>query len=360
MGKTAAKCLVALATLGGGGLLALLLVAALLTAVARAADDGGDGPSSIHTDYVAGDKGNHNKLLAIPITGVILGEKTSDGGLFSLTDTTYGYEIKAKIEAAADRDDIKGIVLEMDTPGGTIFGARAIADAVAAYRSRTGRPVVAYVRSLAASGGMYAMAGADSIVADHGTLVGSIGVIFGPITNYQGVVATDAGVLGPGVETTGGITEEYITAGRSKDLGNPYRKLTDEERRVLQTGVDNSYAEFVDHVAAGRRLSADTIKTDLGALIFDEQTAMAKGLVDQIGNRDDAYEAAADRATLAPGNWQVVRLDLGGGGLLGLGAKALGQATTATTAAPTTPPGACASGPQMLAYYGDPGIFCRR
>jgi protease-4 len=365
MGKTAAKCVVALVTLGAGGLLGLFLTIAVLAALAQAADDDGGGPSSLRTTFVVGDKGNDNKLLAIPITGLILGEKESGGGLFSLVDATYGYEIKAKLEAAAERDDIKGIVLEMDTPGGTIFGARAIADAVANYQTRTGRPVVAFVRGLSASGGMYAMAGADEIIADHGTLIGSIGVIFGPITSYTDVVATDAGVLGPGVETTGGITEEYITAGRSKDLGNPFRKLTEEERKVLTAGVDNNYERFVEHVAQGRELSAEAIRTDLGALIYDEQTAVAKQLVDRVGNRDEAYRAAADRATLAPGNWQVVRLELGGGGLFGLGAEAgeaeadAAAAAAAAQSSSPAPGSACASGPLMLAYYGDPQVFCR-
>jgi protease-4 len=362
MGKTVAKCLVALATLGIGGLLSLFLTIALLAALAQAAEDDGGGPSSLRTTFVAGDEGNRNKLLAVPITGLILGEKESTGGLFSLVDATYGYEIKAKLEAAAERDDIKGIVLEMDTPGGTIFGSRAIADAVTSYQERTRRPVIAYVRGLSASGGMYAMAGADEIIADHGTLIGSIGVIFGPITSYTNVVATDAGVLGPGVETTGGITEEYITAGRSKDLGNPYRALTAEERNVLQAGVDNNYERFVEHVAQGRELSAEVIRTDLGALIYDEQTAVAKQLVDRVGNRDDAYRAAADTATLAPGNWQVVRLDLGGGGLFGLGADAGDGGAGANggqAVASSAPAGSCARGPLMLAYYGDPQVFCR-
>ena len=71
-----------------------------------------------------------------------------------------------------------------------------------------------------------------------------------------------------------------------------------------------------------------------------------------------AYGVAADRATLATGNWQVVRLDLGGGGLFGLGAEAPGQGQTAATT-PAAPASACASGPLMLAYYGDPQVFCR-
>ncbi|MCC6437931.1 MAG: S49 family peptidase [Acidimicrobiales bacterium] len=354
VGRTIAKTLAAVGTFGIAVLGLLLVMGVALSGVSASSTQG-----DLPTSFVAGDEGNANKLLAVPVTGVILGESEGGGGfLSSLLSATYGYQVKADLEAAAERNDIKGVVLEMDTPGGTIFGSRAIADAVTAYRERTGRPVLAYVRGLSASGGMYAMAGADHIVADHGTLVGSIGVIFGPLSQYDNVIATDGGLLGGGVETTGGITEIYITAGRSKDLGNPYRPLQDEERKALQLGVDNNYETFVSHVAEGRGIEASAIKDQLGALIYDEQTALQSGLIDQVGNRDEAYVKAAELAKLKTGDWQVTRIDRAGGGLFGLGAL-FGEgdgpsAVPATDAALAVDVRRllCARGPTMLAYYG--------
>ncbi|MEZ5232133.1 MAG: S49 family peptidase [Acidimicrobiales bacterium] len=259
VGRTVAKTLAAVVTFGVAVLGLILVIGVAISGVSTTAAD-----SALPTTFVAGDEGNANKLLAVPVTGVILGEQTEEAGLFSaLTGVTYGYQVKADLEEAATRNDIKGVVLEMDTPGGTIFGSKAIADAVATYRERTGRPVLAHVRGLSASGGVYAMAGADSIVADHGTLVGSIGVIFGPINEYDNVIATEGGLLGGGVETTGGITEYYITAGTGKDLGNPYRPRTDDERKVLQQGVDNNYNALVQHVAAGRGIDEAAIRDKL-------------------------------------------------------------------------------------------------
>lgn len=366
VGKTVAKSLAAVATLGIG-LLAMVL---LLVATVATLNGAGAPTEALPTSFVAGDEGNPNKLLAIPVTGVILGENENQGGLFSsLLAATYGYDVKEDLEAAATRSDIKGIILEMDTPGGTIFGSRAIADAVTAYQERTGRPVVAFVRGMSASGGMYAMAGADHIVADHGTLIGSIGVIFGPFTRYEKVIGTEGGLLGGGVQTTGGITEEYITAGRSKDIGNPYRGLNTEERTVLQAGVDNNYTTFVDHVATGRSIEAAVIRDRLGALIYDEQSAQANGLIDQVGNRDEAYAKAAEMADLAVGNWQVARLEQAGSGLFGLGAT-LGGLTGRTPgnsgagAATGTDPAVdprrylCQRGPTMLAYFGQLPASC--
>ncbi len=351
IGRTVAAALAAIVTLGIGLIGLIVLVSVVVAAGSTTSAD------PLPTTFVAGDDGNANLLLAIPVTGIILGENEGSSLLSGLSNATYGYEVKADLEAAAERNDIKGVVLEMDTPGGTIFGAKAIADGVKAYQERTGRPVLAYVRALSASGGMYAMAGADRIVADHGTLIGSIGVIFGPLSRYKNVVGLDGGLLGGGVDTTGGITEEYITAGRSKDLGNPYRDLTDEERKVLQQGVDNSYDAFVGHVADGRSIDAQTIRSQLGALIFDEETAVRNGLVDAVGNRDEAYAATAELAKLKPGNWQVARVDRRGGGLFGLGALAgrLGlRSETTTTPGVTADPRSllCGRGATMLAYYG--------
>lgn len=358
VGRTVAKTLAAVGTFGVAVLGLLVVMGVALSGISATTPE-----ADLPTTFVAGDDGNANTLLAIPVTGVILGESEGGGGfLSSLTSATYGYQVKADLEAAAERNDIKGVVLEMDTPGGTIFGSRAIADAVTAYRERTGRPVLAYVRGLSASGGMYAMAGADHIVADHGTLIGSIGVIFGPLSQYENVIATDGGLLGGGVETTGGITEIYITAGRSKDLGNPYRPLQEEERKALQQGVDNNYESFVEHVAAGRGIEASAIKEQLGALIYDEQTALQSGLVDQVGNRDEAYAKAAELAKLQPGNWQVARIDRAGGGLFGLGARFGAEREPAAESdvalAADVRRLLCARGPTMLAYYGTLPTAC--
>ncbi|MPY94168.1 MAG: S49 family peptidase [Acidimicrobiia bacterium] len=344
LGRTAAKSVVAVGVAGAGIFCVVVLLAGVLAALNPPRD-----PDSLATDYVAGARGNGNHLLAVPVRGLILGEE-QERGLFAPTDVTYGYEVQRELELAAEDNSVKGVILELDTPGGTIYGSRAIADAVATYRERTGRPVLAWVSGLAASGGMYAMSGASTILADHGTLVGSIGVIFGPITHYDQVVATDGGILGGGVETRNGITEEYITAGRGKDLGNPYRPMTEEERATLQQGVDRSYGDFVATVAEGRDLDRSAIVEQIGALVYDEATAVDLGLVDEVANRRTTYDRAAELAGLRPGNWQVKRVDRDSGSLLdALGARFGLEAT------PASP---CVQGPQLLAVHGTPPRAC--
>ncbi len=229
------------AGLGAGGVLLVLgivgsLVTALIYGAALAAVAGnasGARIAGLDTIWGSPTATAAQTVLAIPIEGAI----QADGGDgFALTASTYGYEIARTLDQLT-ADDAAGLVLLLNTPGGTINGSRAIADAVERYQSRTGKKVVAYVQGLSASGGMYAMAGADRIIADHGSLVGSIGVIFGPFVRYKDVVATSGSIVESGVSTTGGITQEYLSQGSGKDFGNPFRAMTARERAVFTAGL---------------------------------------------------------------------------------------------------------------------------
>ncbi len=362
VGRTLVKSIVVL----GVVLFGLFMIPVTLIAIGAALGGGGDTElAGTPRTLVAGEARADVRLVAIPITGIILGEDRGQGGggLFGAVDATYGYTIKEELAELAEDPDVDGVILEIDSPGGTIFGSKAIADGVAEYQEATGNPVIAYVGGISASGGVYSMAGADAIYADHGTLVGSIGVIFGPFQRFNDVTAIDGGILGGGVTTEGGIEFEFLTAGRSKDFGNPYRPMTDEERAVLQEGLDNAYTDFVDHVSEGRGISSGDIRQDLGALIFGEHQALANGLIDGIANRDAAYELAAEEAGLTGDQtWGIERLDSPAPGLLGLLAEsAIGSdddtSSDGVTGLASTHP-LCLGTGTMLAYHGDPSQLC--
>lgn len=332
---------------------ALLIFAVAIAAIIGAAFDTGD-DTGLKTDFVYGNRKAHDKLLVVRVDGVILGEKI-DEPLFS-GGYAYGYEIQETLRKAADDEDIKGVLLWMSTPGGTIYGARAIADGVAEYKAETGNPVVAYVAGLSASGGMYAMSGADAIVADHGSLVGSIGVIFGPFTYYDGVVATEGGILGGGVTTTNGITVEYLTAGRSKDVGNPYRQLTSEERETLQDGLDAEYDEFVAYVSEHRGIPADSIRNELGAMVYGNAKAQEYGLIDGTAALLDAYRMLAERAGVREFQYQVVE-ESGSNSIFGALVKSGADAEALATLAEAAP-ATCLPSSEYLAFWGDPAAAC--
>lgn len=343
----------------------LFLVPLFFILMIGAISGGGSDSAGTPRTHVAGEQNPDINLVAIPITGVILGENRSGsdgGGLFSALDITYGYTIKEELEELAEDDDVDGIILEFDTPGGTIFGSRAIADGIEAYQEQTGNPVIAYIGGISASGGVYAMVGADAIYADHGTLTGSIGVIFGPFQTFNDVTAIDGGILGGGVTTEGGIDLEYLTAGRNKDLGNPWRPLTDEERTVLQQSLNNAYGDFVAHVSDNRGIPESQIENDMGALIFGEHQAVANGLIDDIKNRDESYQLAAEAAGLGDGEtWGVSRLLIGESGFFSVFAEApdLGEGGPVASGSGLDPNHPlCLGTGVVLAYHGDPARLC--
>jgi protease-4 len=250
-------------------------------------------------NYVSGDDDSENKLLTVAVNGIILGSSPEEDFSFGLSDfLTYGYDIVDTLEEAAEDDNIKGIFMPFRTPGGTIFGSQAIYRAIKKYREDTGNPVVVYIEGISASGGVMAMVAANSIYADYGSLIGSIGVLGPSLTYFNKPIATDGGLFGGGIVTQGGIEQTAITAGRGKDLGNPFRKPSDEEIANLKAGVNNEYENFVNHVAKNRNMEPEMIRNEMGAQIFDNKTAQAYGLIDGTQYRSEAIRSLAKLAKL--------------------------------------------------------------
>lgn len=344
----------------GVAVLALGIVGALfstLTLVVVPLSSGVGRSASLQTIW--GSPTAKHTLRAIPITGTIMAD-TSDG--LGLTVGTYGYEVARTIDQLTAKD-ADGIVLLMNTPGGSITGSRAIADAVDRYRARTGKKVFAHVEGMSASGGMYTMANADRIIADHGSLIGSVGVVSGPFARYKDITGTTGTLLESGVTTQGGVTYEYLSMGRDKDFGSPYRDITPEERQVWMTMLGIEYDAFVDWVSEHRGIPADTIKDTYGAHMFDGQTAVANKYADAVGGQDEAFREFATLAGVDPAATRVAQVASPGllSSLLGADARVPGVAPAAK------PEGGqparatarlCSGAPQVLAYQGDVAAFC--
>lgn len=280
-----------------GGLFALISLGMLLNSITK------DGAST-SLERVWGTEGASGNLRAIRISGTIMTD-AADGAL--LSSGTYGYEVADQLDSLkTDKSD--GVVLLVNTPGGTVTGSKAIADAITRYRERTGKPVLVHVEGSSTSGGVYSTATANEIIAEHGAMIGSIGVILGPLPRYKDVVATGSTLLQQGITTTGGISQEYITAGSGKDLNNPYRDLTEQERQRLQAIVDDDYEGFVAEVAAGRKIDPQRIRDEFGAGTFSARQAVNVGLADAVMGRDEFFRHAATVAGLDPDNTVVERV----------------------------------------------------
>ncbi len=327
-------------------LVGLVLTAGLIVLIFKTTPDGSK--TSYNYKYLAGNQDSKNKFLSISIKGIILTDaEYTDPLSFFLPNYAYGYVIKNELVAAAADTSIKGVILEIDSPGGTITGANAISDGIAYYKQKTHKPVYAHISELGASGAYWVAASADKIIADTGSLTGSIGVILGPFKYYDKVLSE--GDFSSNVATQNGITEFNITAGTDKDFGDPYQKLSDNARNVLQTGINNEYQLFVDHVSAFRKIPAATITDKLGALVYDNKQALANKLIDATGNKDDAYTSLAAVTGAKADNFQVVSSDQGG--LLSSLIKGI------SFAKPLMQNQYCLVCGQMLFLYGNPSEY---
>lgn len=258
-------------------------------------------------EHVYGSPESPNHILSIPIKGIIVGDESDMGGVGSLFTegvVTYGYHVKQQLVDASQNKNIKAVLLDINSPGGTIYGAHAVASAVEQYREETGKPVYAFTSGVAASGAYWSAVSADRVFADFGSSTGSIGVISGPYQFFDEVTATTGNILQSGIVTQNGIDEFYISAGRSKDLGNPFRRMSDEELTHEQASVNNEYELFVDYVARRRNIQPSVVRGQIGALMFENKRALSLGLIDEEADRHEVYEKLADAAKLK--SYQII------------------------------------------------------
>jgi protease-4 len=315
---------------------------------------GGDQTAKDMGDYKYVFGNGTQRLLSIKVTGTIVGTDADSGSIFGMSDQTSGYDVKKKLVEASNDSSLYGVILEINSPGGTIYGARAIADGVKYYQNKTKQPVYTYVEGMAASGGYWAAASTDKIIADYGSDVGSIGIIMGPFQYYDKPLAEDGGLLGGGIITQNGIQNTYITAGKSKDIGNPYRRMTDDELKLMQQGVNNEYDNFVSYVSERRDIPEATIRNQIGALPYDNKTALQYKLIDQTASREGAYEALAEEAGIQS-DFAVVREESAVSFFNDLLSAITRQPKKEAKGVDT-----CALTRGLLAYHGDVAALCNK
>jgi protease-4 len=190
-------------------------------------------------------------------------------------------DIVEQIHKYADDSSIKAIIIRIDSPGGGVAPSQEIFNAV--LKARQKKKVVASMATLAASGGYYIAVGADKIIANPGTITGSIGVIMG-FVDLQELMKKI------------GISPVVVKSGPFKDIGANARPVTDADRKVLQAVIDDVYAQFVDAVAKGRKMDVAKVKTLADGRIYSGNQAKDLGMVDELGGMDEAVELTAKLA----------------------------------------------------------------
>jgi protease IV len=225
------------------------------------------------------------KIAVIPVEGMLMNARS--GGFLQPTENPLSL-FTQELERAEKDNDVKAVVLRVNSPGGTVTTSDAMYQLLLRFREQTRKPVVASCQEVAASGAYYVSCATDRIVAQPTTVVGSIGVIFNTF-NLQGTLGKI------------GASTEAIKSGPLKDMGSPFKALSSEEREVMQGMVNEYYARFVQVLTTNRPVKdSETVKLVTDGRVFSGTRAKELGLIDDTGLLEDAIAHARKMAD-APG-----------------------------------------------------------
>ncbi|MCL5953089.1 MAG: signal peptide peptidase SppA [Nitrospirae bacterium] len=222
-------------------------------------------------------EGATEKVVFLPIHGFI-GDQEKKGGTPLLGGKTDQVRLLDRELEKARRDPhVRAIVLDIDSPGGSVTASDRLYHKILLFRQRTKIPVIAFFGDLGASGAYYTAMGADEVWARPTSVVGSIGVMI-------------ANVGVEGLMKKVGVTDRTVASGAEKEMGSPFREMTPEDRRIFEGLVADFYATFLEVVERGRRMEANHLRPLADGRVFTARQALANGLLDRVGYRSDLID----------------------------------------------------------------------
>jgi protease-4 len=228
------------------------------------------------------DRGSGSKIAVVPVEGMIANTR----GFNPLGPGENKLSLlQQQLDRAAGDRSVRAVVLRINSPGGTVTGSDAIYELVRRFREKTGKPIVASVQEVGASGAYYIALASDEIFAQPTSVVGSIGVIFN-------AVSIEGSLRMLGVRT------EAIKSGQMKDMGSPFHNLTNDERVIMQALVDEYFERFESLVAKHRKLEGKKLDAVTDGRVFSGAQGLERGLIDQLGTLDDAIDRARTLASV--------------------------------------------------------------
>ena len=243
-------------------------------------------------------------LLAVSLLAIFVTFGREDGGEFGFSDRIQVVDIEGELVESQsilqqlkryeDSSSVRAILLNIDSPGGGVAVSQEINAEVKRLREKKDKTIVAYLSSTGASGAYYVACAANKIIANPGTIVGSIGVI-AEWVNYEDLLAWAK------------LKSVIFKTGEFKDTGSPTRALTDRERTYFQGLIDDMYVQFVEAVASGRNLELQQVRSIADGRVFTGRDAKERKLIDEVGNFQDAVDLTAKLAGIS-GKPRLIRL----------------------------------------------------
>ena len=244
-------------------------------------------------------------LLAVTLVAMMLTFSGDEGTEFAFSDRIQVVDVNGELVESRiildqlkryeDSNSVKAILLNIDSPGGGVAASQEIYTEIRRLREKKDKVIVAYLSSTGASGAYYVACAANKIVANPGTIVGSIGVI-AEWVNYADLLQWAK------------LKEIVFKTGEFKDTGSPTRALTDNERKYFQGLIDDMYIQFVEAVASGRKLDLQEVRSLADGRVFTGRDAKERKLIDEIGNFQDAVDHTAKLAGIS-GKPRLIRLN---------------------------------------------------
>jgi protease IV len=247
-----------------------------------------------------------SKIAVLSINGVI--QDTGDAESFFESPLYNHRSFMEQLDYVKEAEDVKAIILQVNSPGGGVVESAQIHDKIKEIQKETKKPIYVSMGSMAASGGYYVAAPADKIFASPETLTGSLGVIMQGV-NYAGLAEKY------GVEFT------TIKSGPYKDIMSPSRPMTEDERKILQSMIDNSYEGFVKVISEGRDMSVERVKEIADGRIYDGRQAKQLNLIDGFGYLEDVIETVRKDEKLGDATVVKYTESMGFGSFFSMGAQ---------------------------------------
>lgn len=239
-----------------------------------------DGTDPLEEQVLQGE--GSEKVLLVNVRGLI--SDAPDQGLLGRRPSLL-QEVVSRLRLAEKDAEVRAVILKINSPGGGVTASDVLHHEIERFRRESGKPVVALLMDVAASGGYYVALPADRIVAHPTSLTGSVGAVF-----FQPRVT--------GLMEMAGVRVEVAKSGRNKDMGSPFRESTKEEQDIAQTLINEMGTRFQTLVRQARDLTPEQMDTVATARVFTGTQALDLGLVDRVGYLESAFALARELAEL--------------------------------------------------------------